>query len=104
MAFMDTPPGRTSVPPPPPELNIRTMESDIRSFGKSGGSSSRLEMTSALSILQTEAVPKKIEEPRGIARKMLIPALILGFLAVVALAGYFLAYPLLRNLTDRPGV
>lgn len=83
--------GETSAPPPPPEVKVRTMRSDLESMAKSGGGLPRFQSVrvAGLSGGRTSG-----DAARPAAKNTLMIALI-TIVALVALAvvGYF-AYTL----------
>src|SRR5882724_10977025 len=78
------------VPPPPSEVNIRTMESDIKSMS---GSSDKI---------QSVAVPMKITKPNDTAnyKSIIAIAVILFFAALAGSIFYFYIYPKFLQGTD----
>lgn len=76
-------------PPPPSEMRVRTMKSDLQSLAASGG------LPQFKSVpLAAVSVGKVLRESKGRERWILISA-IAGALIVFVLAGYFFLFPIL---------
>ena len=76
-----TPASPSNIPPPPVEVVIRTMESDIRSLSQTGGGSGRV----VGETLKLHDLAAKEASPKSALRPILI---IVGFL-ILATAVYF---------------
>lgn len=83
-----------NVPPPPPEVRIRTMKSDLESIRQSGGGAPQFRTIRAPSLVfeRAEAAKKSVESKKKTGKLWLI---VIPLVALVALgAAAYLAYGL----------
>ncbi|MEK9173210.1 MAG: hypothetical protein AAB594_01375 [Patescibacteria group bacterium] len=94
------------VPPPPNDVSIRTMESDIRSMALSGGSFVRPDQVQMSQKNQAKAQipapsPGGTQDPSVKKSKGFLPVVVLVLIMLLGALGYFL-YPLFNKNSGTP--
>lgn len=75
------PPNLGAVPPPPLEVKIRTMKSDLELLAASGGSLTQSRIGKTVKVVITSAAPRK-------GSKLILVLIIIAALALIAVAAY----------------
>ncbi len=84
-----------NVPPPPPEVKVRTLRSDLESMAKSGGAAPQFESVKAPSLVNL-AQDRKVSEGKGISSEFVTVVVTLLAIALTVAIAYF-AYQIFLN-------
>jgi len=90
-----------SAPPPPPEVKVRTMRSDLDAMAKSGGGLPRFENVSVAGLSMGKEVPEDSAETKNKDSANVI-LVVVAVLALIGLAGYFVYTIFLKNGSGAP--